>query len=80
MAGLYAEGKLRQINDYCMHDVLDTYFVFLRTRVLTGEISIEDEQALVDEAGDWLRQRAEQAPALQVYLDIFGAWNPEPFA
>ena len=77
---LYLEGKLRQINDYCMHDVLDTYFVFLRTRVLTGELTIEEEQALVDEAADWLRQRAEQTPALQVYLDNFRAWNPEPFA
>ena len=77
---LYLEGKLRQINDYCMHDVLDTYFVFLRTRVLTGELTIEEEQALVDEAADWLQQRAEQTPALQVYLDNFQAWNPEPFA
>ena len=80
VAGLYAEGNLRVINDYCMHDVLDTYFVFLRTRVLTGELPIEEEQALIDEAGDWLLQRAEETPALQVYLDNFGTWNPEPFA
>ena len=56
VAGLYAEGKLREINDYCMHDVLDTYFVFLRTRVLTGELSIEEEQSLLDEVGGWLAE------------------------
>jgi len=80
VASLYAEGKIQQINDYCMHDVLDTYFVFLRTRVLTGDVSLEQEQALIDEAGDWLLRRAEEVDALRVYFDNFGNWNPEPFA
>ena len=79
VAGLYEEGKLRQINDYCMHDVLDTYFVFLRTRVLTGELSIEEEQSLLDEVGGWLAEKAGEVEALQVYLDNFGIWDPEPF-
>jgi len=30
---LHREGKLQEINDYCLCDTLDTYFVFLRTRV-----------------------------------------------
>ncbi len=38
---LYDLGKLAEINDYCRCDVLDTYFVFLRTRVLIGQLSIE---------------------------------------
>lgn len=33
--GMYDEGEVEKINDYCRCDVLDTYFVFLRTRVLT---------------------------------------------
>jgi predicted PolB exonuclease-like 3'-5' exonuclease len=32
--GMYKNGKIQEINDYCMCDTLDTYFVFLRTRVL----------------------------------------------
>ena len=36
---LYLQGKKQVINDYCMFDTLDTYFVFLRTRVMAGEIS-----------------------------------------
>ncbi len=33
---MYDAGRLAEINDYCRCDVLDTYFVFLRTRVLVG--------------------------------------------
>ena len=33
---LYEAGRLQEINDYCRCDALDTYFVFLRTRVLLG--------------------------------------------
>ena len=80
VASLYAEGKLREINDYCMHDVLDTYFVFLRSRVLTGELPLEREQALVDEVRDWLVERSDEIEALRVYLDNFGDWDPTPFA
>jgi predicted PolB exonuclease-like 3'-5' exonuclease len=79
VAALHAQGKLDEINDYCLHDVLDTYFVFLRTRVLCGRISLEEEQQLVSETRTWLEERAKSAPALRKYLDNFGAWDPEPF-
>src|SRR5436853_53618 len=29
---LYLEGKIELINDYCLFDTLDTYFIFLRSR------------------------------------------------
>src|SRR5207247_4887896 len=38
---MHREGKLQEINDYCMCDTLDNYFVFLRTRVLTGDLTLE---------------------------------------
>ena len=38
---LYDAGRLAEINDYCRCDVLDTYFVFLRTRVLLGQLTLE---------------------------------------
>jgi predicted PolB exonuclease-like 3'-5' exonuclease len=28
---MFLQGKIAEINDYCIHDVLDTYFIFLRT-------------------------------------------------
>ena len=75
---LYDQGKLAEINDYCRCDVLDTYFVFLRTRVLIGQLSIDAEQAIVAEVKTWLEQKAAQTPAYQHYLDCWGDW-PNPW-
>jgi hypothetical protein len=72
---LFCDGRIREINDYCMFDVLDTYFVFLRTRVMTGELTLEAEQQRVDEARDWITAQLEAHPHLQQYLDNWGEWK-----
>jgi predicted PolB exonuclease-like 3'-5' exonuclease len=36
--GLYREGKIQEVRDYCLSDVAQTAFVFLRYRLLTGQI------------------------------------------
>lgn len=69
--GLYDDGQAEQINDYCRCDVLDTYFVFLRSRVLIGRLSLEDEQALVEETRELLESQAEDHPAYQHYLKFW---------
>ena len=66
---LYQEGKLPEINDDCLSHTLDTYFVFLRTRVLTGDISREQEAALAGRAKELLAAKAAEHPALRRYLD-----------
>lgn len=66
--GLYDEGHADQINDYCRCDVLDTYFVFLRSRVLIGRLSLDDEQSLIDDVRRMLEAEAEEHPAYQHYL------------
>ncbi len=71
----YNDGQAQQINDYCQADVLDTYFVFLRSRILTGQITLEQEQKIVDETRTWLEDRREN-PAIQNYLDNWGEWQP----
>src|SRR5262245_9929336 len=74
---LWNEGKLAEINDYCRCDVLDTYFVFLRTMVLLGQLKLDDEHRLVSEAKDWVTARAPQVPAYAAYLQQWGSWtNP----
>jgi predicted PolB exonuclease-like 3'-5' exonuclease len=65
---MYRAGRLREINDYCMCDTLDTYFVFLRTRVLTGELTPEAEEEVVKRAREWLAEKTEESPALKEYL------------
>lgn len=75
---LYDEGKLDDINDYCRCDVLDTYFVFLRTVLLLGHISLIEEQNLVAKTKQWLEDRADQVRAYRIYLDHWGDW-PNPW-
>ena len=75
---LYEAGRLREINDYCRCDVLDTYFVFLRTRVLLGQLPLQAEQDLVAQTKQWLTQKADQIEAYRTYLDQWGDW-PNPW-
>lgn len=76
---LSESGKLVEINDYCRCDVLDTYFVFLRSRVLVGTLTLQREQELVEQTRQWLAERAATTPAYQQYLTRWGDWpNPWP--
>ena len=74
---LYDAGKIGEINDYCRCDVLDTYFVFLRTMVVQGNLTLRREQEIVSDTKRWLTERSEQSPAYRAYLDRWGDWfNP----
>ncbi len=68
---LYFDGQAEKINDYCRCDVLDTYFVFLRSRVLIGRLSLEDEQILVDDTREMLKSQADEHPAYEHYLEFW---------
>ena len=72
-----------------MFDTLDTYFVFLRTRVLTGEITPEQEVELVEQGEEaMLTAQSGELPALKRYFDnwtdapvaviVITAYAPEP--
>jgi len=65
---LYYDGHADQINDYCRCDVLDTYFVFLRSRVLLGRLSLQEEQLLTDQTRQMLTEQAEEQAAYRHYL------------
>jgi predicted PolB exonuclease-like 3'-5' exonuclease len=73
---MYDAGQAQEINDYCRCDVLDTYFVFLRTRVLQGKLKLEEEQRLVADAKTFLEARASAVPAYAHYLEHWGEWQP----
>ncbi len=73
--GLYHQGDLQTISDYCRCDVLDTYFVFLRTNVLTGRIDVRREQELVAQTKEFITQRADNCQAYADYLDGWGDWE-----
>jgi predicted PolB exonuclease-like 3'-5' exonuclease len=72
---MHKAGRLREINEYCMFDTLDTYFIFLRTRVVLGEMTLEQEQTVVRKARAWLATKTDAVPALRQYLDQWEQFN-----
>ena len=74
---LYDQGGIDKISTYCQCDVLDTYFVFLRTMVLIGQIHLKDEQEIVRKAKSWIESRTDENEACRHYLNHWGDWqNP----
>lgn len=74
---LFREGKLAEINEYCRCDVLDTYFVFLRTMLLMGRLTLEQEQEHVLHVKQMLESQAGEHAAYRQYLTEWGDWqNP----
>ncbi len=72
---MHRAGKFKEINDYCLCDTLDTYFIFLRTRVMTGDLNPEREGELIGRAKDTLAQQVPENPALGQYLAM---WRDSP--
>lgn len=75
---LFDQGRIREVNNYCRCDVLDTYFVFLRANVLMGRIALGQEQQLIQAAKAWLADRQGEQPAYRDYLQKWGDW-PNPW-
>ncbi len=74
---LFVAGQIAKINDYCRCDVLDTYFIFLRMCLLTGQLTLDREQELGESARQWLRDRVERFPIFENYLAQWSSWaNP----
>ncbi len=74
---MYLEGRIPEINEYCRCDVLDTYFVFLRTMLMMGRLTLEGEHELVEKSKALLESQAGEHPAYQTYLEQWGDWeNP----
>jgi len=72
---MYHAGKTDEINDYCRCDVLDTYFVFLRSQVVCGKLTVEREQEIVGTTKTWLESQTEISPAYGHYLEHWGDWE-----
>lgn len=71
----YHQNRIDEIQTYCQCDVLDTYFVFLRSRVLIGKLKRDEERVLVQETKNWIESRANDHPACEKYLKNWGDWH-----
>lgn len=74
---LYDQGEQFKIDDYCFCDTMDTYFIFLRTRVMVGELNLEREQELVEAAKKKIEEKFAQEKYFESYLENFGTWVPQ---
>ncbi len=69
---MHDEGKMFEIEDYCLGDTLDTYFVFLRWMVVQGKLTKAKESALEAQAFGKMAEHAEKTGYLKKYLKACG--------
>ena len=74
---LYDQGKQFEIDNYCLCDAMDTYFVFLRTLVMRSQLDLSREKDLVEAARGQMEGLKEKEGYLGEYLEKFGQWDPE---
>ena len=53
---MFEHGRFEEIRDYCLHDVVQTTFVFLRSELLRGRLSREGYRERARELWDALEQ------------------------
>ncbi len=58
---LFRQGRLKEINQYCITDVLQTYLLFLRVELLRGRLDTNAYEAAMSAAKEDLHQRAAAA-------------------
>ena len=73
---LFDAVQMDKIEDYCLGDVFDTYFVFLRWKVVRGQISLEQEAYLVKKAHEAIKAHEAETGFLKDYLKNFAYWQP----
>ncbi len=73
---MYDEQKMFEIEDYCIGDSLDTYFVFLRWKLVRGSITLEQERQLVEQALEKIKAHNKETGYLKKYIENFKFWEP----
>ncbi len=73
---LYRQGRQKEINQYCMTDVLQTYLLFLRVELLRGKLEKSAYDTVVAAARDELMQQASSTGSDNFLLDFLQRWNP----
>ena len=72
---LYRQGRLREINQYCMTDVLQTFLLFLHIELLRGKLTVESHRAAIAAAREDLPQRASSAGSENFLIDFLRRWT-----
>lgn len=75
---LFRQGRQKEINQYCITDVLQTYILFLRVELMRGKLDKNGYQAAVSAAREDLVQRANGAGPDNFLLEFLNRWKPAP--
>jgi predicted PolB exonuclease-like 3'-5' exonuclease len=67
---LFRQGRQKEVNQYCMTDVLQTYLLFLRVELLRGKMDQTAYDAAIAAAREDLMQRASNAGSENFLLDF----------
>ncbi len=63
-----AAGRLAEVTDYCLTDVLATFCVFLRYEMVRGDLRQPHFEASMDNLRSVVRKHVEQRPMLSAFL------------
>ena len=70
--GLYEDGRIKDIRDYCEIDVLSTYLVYLRYKLHTADLSKEGYNRAITQVIGFMDSRKNARPHLGEFLR---AWH-----
>lgn len=73
---LFRLGRQKEINQYCMTDVLQTYLLFLRVELLRGRLDSSAYESLVAAAREDLANRASSGGPDNFLFDFLSRWKP----
>jgi len=74
---LYRLQRLKEINQYCITDVLQTFLLFLRVELLRGRLASAAYQSAVNAAREDLQQRAAAAGPENFLADFLQRWKSQ---
>jgi hypothetical protein len=72
---LFRQSRLKEINQYCMTDAMQTYLLFLRVELLRGKITAGGYEAAVAAAREELANRARTAGPENFLHDFLARWG-----
>ena len=72
---LYRQGRQKEINQYCISDVLQTYFLQLRIELLRGKLDKDAYDGTVESAKKELSVKAKAAGPENFLTDFLERWD-----
>jgi 3'-5' exonuclease len=72
---LFRQGRQKEVNQYCMTDVLQTFLLFLRVELLRGKLDRAGYDAAIAAAREDLAQQASNAGNGNFLSDFLQRWN-----